>query len=504
MKIFDNGKYKSLYAGSQSEWQDLMITVSQDHDYRPAYHICPPVGLLNDPNGLIFDGKNYHIFYQWYPFGAIHGMKHWAHLMTENFQSYHYADPLIPSEDFESHGCYSGGAILINEKIYAFYTGNTRRKSDNQRVPFQNLAIFNLDGSLQSKHVLLASAPEGYSEHVRDPSPFFYQGKLCFIIGAQNNHLSGTALWYEIDINTLKTTLKGELHLNDFPNDHVFMWECPNLFKLDQSDVFIFSPQGKIRESEQYQNNYHAIYALGTLKENIFNLQYYAELDQGFDFYAPQSIQGLHLIEGKGEQDKPQKAVIYAWCGLPDLQYPTDSHQWHSTLTLPRELWIENKKLHQFPLQSMLPKTFSELSTQPAQVANIPNLDTSWIQIKNILIPFELALFTNSAKQTLTLSYHEGTFCLDRSETEQTPSMKNLGEQRYCKIETLHQIDIFLDKSVIEIYLNGGEKALTSRFFIPNRQNVIYSQQALSLNYAKIPHIEYHNIKQLTDALEND
>ena len=49
-----------------------------------------------------------------------------------------------------------------------FYTGNTRRPSDNQRVPYQNLAIFDLNGKLLSKRPLIENAPKGYTEHVRD------------------------------------------------------------------------------------------------------------------------------------------------------------------------------------------------------------------------------------------------------------------------------------------------------------------------------------------------
>lgn len=101
--------------------------------------------MLNDPNGLIFDGENYHLFYQWYPFDALHGMKHWAHFITQDFQQFSQADLLVPCELYESHGCYSGGAVKIGDQIAVFYTGNTRRKTDNQRVPYQNLALFSLE-----------------------------------------------------------------------------------------------------------------------------------------------------------------------------------------------------------------------------------------------------------------------------------------------------------------------------------------------------------------------
>ena len=87
------------------------------------------------------------------------------------------------------YGCYSGGALKVGDKLAMFYTGNTRRPSDNQRIPFQNLAIFDLDGKLLSKRPLIENAPEGYTEHVRDPKPYFTEnGKIRFICGAQREN----------------------------------------------------------------------------------------------------------------------------------------------------------------------------------------------------------------------------------------------------------------------------------------------------------------------------
>ena len=81
-----------------------------------------------------------------------------------------------------------------------FYTGNTRRPSDNQRVPYQNLAMFSLNGKLLSKRPLIENAPEGYTEHVRDPKPYFTEdGKIRFICGAQRENLTGTAIIFEMD-----------------------------------------------------------------------------------------------------------------------------------------------------------------------------------------------------------------------------------------------------------------------------------------------------------------
>ena len=236
MHIFNNGKYKSLHAQAEGELNAIRETVLSDQDFYPTYHLAPKTGLFNDPNGLIFDGEKYHIFAQWFPYDAMHGMKHWEHFITRDFQTFEKGDLLIPDELFESHGCYSGGAILWEDQIVAFYTGNTRRSSDNQRVPHQNIAIFDKTGKLLEKRCIIDQAPAGYTEHVRDPKPFITaEGKIRFVLGAQRENLTGTCLVYEMDDLNSTPRLLGELAVQDFDNSHVFMWECPDL--LDRKSI---------------------------------------------------------------------------------------------------------------------------------------------------------------------------------------------------------------------------------------------------------------------------
>ena len=483
MAIFNNGKYKSILAAESGELAEIAQTVQKDTNFRPHFHIAPPTGLMNDPNGLIFDGEKYHLFYQWFPFDALHGMKHWKHLITKDFQHYQSADDLIPCELFESHGCYSGGALKIDDKLAMFYTGNTRRPSDNQRVPYQNLAIFDLNGKLLSKRPLIENAPEGYTEHVRDPKPYFAEnGKIHFICGAQRENLTGTAIIFEMDNLEDTPRLLGELSLPTFDNNKVFMCECPDLLKLGDKDVFIWSPQGKSREPHQFQNNYHAVYAVGKLEGLTFHAEHIAELDQGFDFYAPQTFAGL---------SKTENAILFGWIGLPDLTYPTDKFKWHSALTLPRELRLEGNKIHQRPIA----KTYENLTALSTfhldGKAEIADLDRAYVKFKANNQAFDLTFFQNKQGQSLRLSYENGLVCLDRSQSEQTALMEKFGSKRFCEIENLQTVEIFFDYSVVEIFLNHGEKTMTSRFFIESRKNVVESNQKLTLQIGYPKAIQY-------------
>lgn len=74
------------------------------------------------------------------------------------------------------------------------------------------------------------------------------------------------------------------------------------------------------------------IYAVGTfdVESLTFEMEYYREIDKGFDFYAPQTF-----------QDESGRRLLFAWIGNPDVDYPSDEYGWAHALTLPRELSLK-------------------------------------------------------------------------------------------------------------------------------------------------------------------
>ena len=99
--------------------------------YRLGHHLMPPVGWLNDPNGLCWFKGKYHVFFQYAPFEVKGGLKFWGHYTSENLVNWKYEGvALYPDSPYDCHGVYSGSALVDEDKLHLFYTGNVKIDGD--------------------------------------------------------------------------------------------------------------------------------------------------------------------------------------------------------------------------------------------------------------------------------------------------------------------------------------------------------------------------------------
>ena len=116
--------------------------------YRQMYHIQPPTGLLNDPNGFSYFNGQWHLFYQWFPLGPVHGLKYWYHVVSDDLVHWENCGVGIsPSTNYDSHGAYSGSGLVDKNQLHLMYTGNTRSKNWS-RTPHQLMAIMDKSGQI--------------------------------------------------------------------------------------------------------------------------------------------------------------------------------------------------------------------------------------------------------------------------------------------------------------------------------------------------------------------
>lgn len=456
-------RYRSLNEVSSTELAELQSKVNQC-EWRQTFHIQPNTGLLNDPNGFSYFNGEYHLFYQWFPLGPVHGLKYWYHLKSKDLV--HWDDlgvGLTPDSDFDSHGAYSGSAIEHQGKLYLLYTGNTR-DDDWIRHPYQCVAVMDEDYQITKlDKPVISTVPEGYTDHFRDPKVWKQDDKYYAVIGAQRVNHTGCILLYS-STNLLDWAFTGEIETE--MESFGFMWECPDYFELENQGVVIFSPQGLAASGDHYQNIYQSGYVIGEkldVQQNQLRHGDFQELDRGFDFYAPQTT-----------VDPSGRRIVVGWMGLPEIEYPTDPNGWAHCLTLPRELSIQNGKLLQQPVKE-LESLRQQAHTVKDTIANETKIYDSFTGTTyemmctiNLIDAQTVGIEFRTCEQEKTMIYYDAIdkkVVLDRTNSGQEVGV-DYGTIRQCALDTDSiTFHLFVDVSSVEIFINDGVEVFTSRIF---------------------------------------
>lgn len=422
--------------------------------YRLKYHLMPVEGLLNDPNGLIEKDGVYNIFYQVNDKECCHGPKKWGHYKSKDLINWEIKEfALSPEENFESHGCYSGSAVLHKGKIHLFYTGNVKTEK-GQRESYQCLAVENHKGTFDKLGPIISEIPKGYTEHFRDPKVFEIDGLYYMVLGAQNNNLKGEVLLY-ISKDLRNWELLKSIYTKE---DLGYMIECPDLFELDGERILLSSPQGIQPQGSLYNNLYQSGYMLALDEEFGHWWTDFTELDRGFDFYAPQTF-----VDSKGRR------IMYAWMGMEEENHPTIKEgNWVHALTMPRELKIKNHKIIQSPLEELKNLRKTSIEKTDLVVENqivFPELTGDSyemiVDIENISAKSFGVKLRKNHNEEITIVFEKDKLILDR---DKTPFLKG---KRECKIAgNKHKLQIFMDTSSVEIFYNNGEEVFTSRVYV--------------------------------------
>ena len=424
-----------------------LIAASDPH--RQQWHLAPAVGLLNDPNGFIQANGRYHLFYQWNPLACRHGAKWWGHWSSADLvQWQHEPVALLPTEDYEISGCYSGSAVQNNGKITLIYTGNVKY-TDGSRTANQCLAEEMPDGTFRKLGPVIP-LPEGYTGHVRDPKVWKHDGFWYMVLAAQSPDIKGKILFYRSE-DLQQWHLLGEIagtYLNGL-KEFGYMWECPDLFPLDGQDVLLCCPQGLAAEKYRYLNLYQCGYFVGQLdyQQAKFPHGEFYELDLGFEFYAPQTTE---TADGR--------RLMFGWLGMPDeneLAQPTIKYGWVDCMSSPRELSLRNGKLYQQPVKELQQLRQSDGFRWQGSAQDAPELAAVSAEIMvEVSQPFTLTL-----RDEASMSWDGECLMLTRRNWR-------TGEQesRYW-FGSLTSLQLLLDSSSLEVFINGGEACMTARYF---------------------------------------
>lgn len=456
--------------------------VDQDPN-RLALHLMPPVGWINDPNGLCQFHGVYHVFYQYSPIDPNGSFKAWGHYTSED--QIHWKQlptAFYPDEEFDKDGVYSGSAFIENDRMYLFYTGNVKQEGDHDADltysgrEANTVLVTSEDGiHFSEKQLIMTNAdyPAEYTCHIRDPK-VWKMGDTYYMIqgGRKMTDPTGgiSANSKETDYGTVLLFGSADLvhwsFLKDVTTDERFgyMWECPDYFVIDGQPVLSVSPQGLEHEMYRYQNVYQSGYFL--LEDEIISPQdkhntvvpdpeKFHEWDYGFDFYAPQTF-----------CDESGRRIIIGWAGIGDADYdnaPTVAAGWQHSLTLPREIIWQDGRLLQKPLAELENLRKDQISFEGEY-----NAEQTVFEIEAEQIYADCMVKISSGQESFCVNYEMGI--LDFSITEKAGCGR---KSRKIQLDELKNMRLIVDNSMVEIYINDGEYVITSKFYFPDRSRKI-------------------------------
>ena len=206
---------------------DTFNTANTDY-YRPSYHFTPAYGWMNDPNGMVYKDGEYHLYYQYNPYGSKWGNMHWGHAVSRDLIHWQHLDPAI-ARDTLGH-IFSGSSVVDihntagygKNAIIALYTSASDKNGQIQCMAYStdNGRTFT---KYESNPVL---TPFDGLRDFRDPKVFWYENGKC---------------WYMI-VSADKETrfyksknLKKWEYVSAFGNgmgQQPCQYECPDFFQL--------------------------------------------------------------------------------------------------------------------------------------------------------------------------------------------------------------------------------------------------------------------------------
>jgi len=437
--------------------------------FRPTYHFSPLYGWMNDPNGMVYKDGEYHLFYQYNPYGSKWGNMSWGHAISQDLVNWKHLPVAIAPDalgtifsgsavvDFDNTAGFGAGAII------AIYTQNSDRQVQSIAYSTDNGRTFN---KYENNPVLTSDARD-----FRDPKVFWHKETQHWIMLL--------AVGQEMQIFS-SPNLKDwtfESRFGEGQGAHGGVWECPDLFELpvegtnEKKWVLLcnLNPGGPFGGSATQ-------YFVGSFNGKEFVNESPSKtkwMDWGKDHYATVTW-----------SDAPDnRRIAIAW--MSNWQYANDvpTSQYRSPNSVPRDLSLftvdGETYLQSAPSPELLAlrdaskkRSFKVNGTRTIKEM-IPGNDGAYeieLTIENQhadVIGFRLY---NDKGEEVDMQYDmkENKFSMDRRKSGEVSFNENFPMLTWTAIESGKEalkLRLFVDKSSVEAFGDGGRFAMTNQVF---------------------------------------
>ncbi|WML28231.1 glycoside hydrolase family 32 protein [Neobacillus sp. OS1-33] len=465
--------------------------------HRPQFHFSPEEKWMNDPNGMVFFNDEYHLFYQYHPFGTTWGPMHWGHAVSKDL--IHWKQLPIGLYPDEHGAIFSGSAIVDwnntsgffqdGPGLVAIYTSADNYPDSDRPRQRQSLAYSNDNGRTWIKYEGNPILSDVNITDYRDPKVFWHD--------ETNKWVMVLATGQSVTIYT-SANLKDWEFASEFGNkagSHEGVWECPDLFRLPvdgdknkQKWVMFVS----IGDNHDFKEGSRTQYFVGQFDGTTFVNDNSDEtilwMDHGRDNYAGVSWSDIPAEDGK--------RIYIGWMSNWRYANQVPTEEWRSAMTLPRELSLTSSKEGVRLVQRVVPEinsirkgteVFQDLTIGKNQPA-IFNLFSPLMEVnielkKQTSNSFGIVLQSSDDEKTvIRYDVEMEKLFVDRTEAGDNSFSESFAavQEAFLKMENNKiNLQIFIDASSIEVFAEDGKVAFTSLIFPkkPYEQLVLFSDE---------------------------
>ena len=481
-------------------WKEIKLSDTFDtantEKFRPVYHHTPLYGWMNDANGLVYKDGEYHLYFQYNPYGSKWGNMHWGHSVSKDLVHWEHLAPAI-ARDTLGH-IFSGSSIVDQENVAGYGAGNilafyTSASDKNGQI--QCLAFSKDNGrtfTKYEKNPILCPA-DGLRDF-RDPKVFRYEpeDKWVMIVSADKE-----MRFYD------SKNLKDWNYMSSFGEGYGVQpcqFECPDMVELPVDGALNRKKWALIVNVNPgcYFGGSATQYFTGDFDGKKFSCDSQSNvtkwLDWGKDHYA------TVCFSNTGE-----RTIAVPW--MSNWQYcnivPTK--QFRSANALPRELSLYTQDgeiyLSAVPVPEIKTLRKEKKEIPAFTVANDYHIDSLLADNDGA---YELALeitvgeaeimgfnlFNDKGEKVdIYFNLPEKRLVMDRTKSgivdfgkksvsheievhdrRKTTSINYIDDFALAtwapiKKENKYTLDVFVDKCSVEIFLNGGKVAMTNLIF---------------------------------------
>lgn len=399
------------------------------------FHYTAPVGWLNDPVGLCFYRNLYHMFYQFNPMSQKWGDAHWGHAASadlihwKEYPVVFSPQPEIISNPLVRGGAFSGSALIENNEMHLFFTRHAGDMGKKHCLEY-TVSAKSQDGfHFSGEQTMVSDLPVELGENFRDPKVWKEGTEWLMLTGSETSGKAAVAIHRSEDLKNWE--YKGVFLEEE--NEKYIRAECPSLVKISDKYVLIVGYHNRAPEEIRRDT----VYYIGRIRDYKFSVEAKGVLDYGKDFYAAQIFANL------------ERPVLIGWINDRYERHIEELCRSNGTMSFPREIWIKNGKVYSYPIKEI--EALEEKGKS-----------------------FDTSCMINDGRGHLSVRFEKnagGRIAFARSEAGEACIIVGGGgirididNETWSEKIDVRELDIYMDNSLLEVFINHGELAFTRRY----------------------------------------